>query len=362
MEDILLLETIERYLTGQMSKAEHSFFEEYCAKNPEVIVQIKEHKLFISNLEQYSQQKNFITQLHQVHKAVNHSHTKKKLSSVIYLWSKYRRTITVAASIAGFTTLIMSSIFTYFMPKTKPSQVQELVNKVNSIEKKQTELGTSIKQTTTKENEPSTPILYNGTGFLIDEKGYLVTSAHVIKNAKNIEVQNYKGETYDAEIMNIDTDHDLAFLKITDKQYKPITQLPYAIRKNNIDLGEEVFTLGYPRKEIVYGEGYASANTGYNGDTLSCQLAISANPGNSGGPVLSKNGDVVGILSARQLQADGVVFAIRSANIYRLLSKLKQEDVAYQKIKLPSYSSLKNIDRTQQIKRVKDCVFMIKVY
>lgn len=362
MEDILLLETIERYLTGQMSKAEHSFFEEYCAKNPEVNTQIKEHKLFISNLEQYSQQKNFITQLHQIHKAINHSYTKKNLSPVIYLWSKYRRTIAVAASIAGITTFITSSVFTYFTPKTKPSQVQELVNKVNNIEKKQTELGTTIERVATKDNEPATPVLYNGTGFLIDGKGYLVTSAHVVKNTKSIRVQNYKGETYDAEIMNIDTDHDLAFLKITDKQYKSITHLPYTIRKNNIDLGEEVFTLGYPRKEIVYGEGYASANTGYNGDTLSCQLAISANPGNSGGPVLSKNGDVVGILSARQLQADGVVFAIRSANIYRLLSKLKQEDVVYQKIKLPSYSSLKNIDRTQQIKRVKDCVFMIKVY
>ena len=362
MEDIILLENIERYLTGQMSEAERSFFEEYCTNNPEAKAQIKEHKLFATYLEQYSEQKNFIAQLRQVHETVIHTQTKKKLSPIIYLWNRYKRTIAVAASIAGITTLITSSVFTYFTPKTKPSQVQELVNKVNNIEKKQTELGTTIERVTTKDNEPATPVLYNGTGFLIDGKGYLVTSAHVIKNTKNIRVQNYKGETYDAEIMNIDTDYDLAFLKITDNQYKPITHLPYTIRKNNIDLGEEIFTLGYPRKEIVYGEGYASANTGYNGDTLSCQLAISANPGNSGGPILSKNGDVVGILSTRQLQADGVVFAIRSANIYRLLNRLKQEDIAYQKIKLPSYSSLKNIDRTQQIKRVKDCVFMIKVY
>jgi len=362
MEDIILLENIERYLTGQMSETERLFFEEYCANNPEVNAQIKEHKLFATYLEQYGEQKNFIAQLRQVHEIVIHTHTKKKPSSIVYLWNRYKRTIAVAASIAGITTLITSSVFTYFTPKTKPNQVQELVNKVNNIERKQTELGTTIKRVATKDNEPATPVLYNGTGFLIDGKGYLVTSAHVVKNTKSIRVQNYKGETYDAEIMNIDTDHDLAFLKITDNQYKPITHLPYTIRKNNIDLGEEIFTLGYPRKEIVYGEGYASANTGYNGDTLSCQLAISANPGNSGGPILSKNGDVVGILSARQLQADGVVFAIRSANIYRLLNQLKQEDIAYQKIKLPSYSSLKNTDRTQQIKRVKDCVFMIEVY
>lgn len=362
MEDIILLENIERYLTGQMSETEHAFFEAYCTNNPEANKQVKEHKLFATYLNQYGQQKDFINQLHQIHKTVTGNNAIKKPSSIIYLWNRYKRTITVAASIAGITTLIISSVFTYFTPKTKPSQVQELVNKVNNIEKKQTELGTTIKRVATKDNEPTTPVLYNGTGFLIDEKGYLVTSAHVVKNTKSIRVQNYKGETYDAEIMNIDTDHDLAFLKITDNQYKPITHLPYTIRKNNIDLGEAVFTLGYPRKEIVYGEGYASASTGYNGDTLTCQLAISANPGNSGGPILSTNGDVVGILSTRQLQADGVVFATRSANIYRLLNELKKEDIAYQKIKLPSYSSLKNIDRTQQIKRVKDCVFMIKVY
>ena len=49
---------------------------------------------------------------------------------------------------------------------------------------------------------------------------------------------------------------------------------------------------------------------------LSCQIAIAANPGNSGGPVLNHNGEVIGILSTRQVSAEGVVFAIQSKYIH----------------------------------------------
>ena len=108
-----------------------------------------------------------------------------------------------------------------------------------------------------------------GTSFLIDGKGYLVTNAHVVKGSSTIIVQNTKGQEFKAQLVFIDEVKDLAIIKIDDKDYKPFNTLPYSIRKTNTDLGEQIFTLGFPRDEVVYNEGYLSAKTGYDGDTLS---------------------------------------------------------------------------------------------
>jgi S1-C subfamily serine protease len=104
-----------------------------------------------------------------------------------------------------------------------------------------------------------------------------------------------------------------------------------------------------------------SANTGYNGDTMTCQITITANPGNSGGPVFNKNGEVVGIVSTRQLQTQGFVFAVRAKNIFKTIDDLKK-DTTYQNIKINALSSVKGLDRTQQIKKIEDCIFLVKTY
>jgi S1-C subfamily serine protease len=106
----------------------------------------------------------------------------------------------------------------------------------------------------------------------------------------------------------------------------------------------------------VYGEGYLSAKSGFSGDTSSYQISISVNPGNSGGPIINKNGEVIGIISSKETNADGVVFAIKSKNIYDGLEEIKKDEV----IKLPLTGTIKGLDRVQQIKKIEDCVFMVK--
>ena len=84
--------------------------------------------------------------------------------------------------------------------------------------------------------------------------------------------------------------------------------------------------------------------------------------GNSGGPILNKNGEVIGILSSRQVQADGVTFAIKSKNIYQLIDDLKRDDTSLLKIRMPITTTLRGKQREVQVKKIEDCVFAIKAY
>ena len=135
--------------------------------------------------------------------------------------------------------------------------------------------------------------------------------------------------------------------------------MPYSIRKTNTDLGERVFTLGYPKQEVVYGEGYISARNGYMLDTIYFQMNTSANEGNSGSPVISKNGELLGIITSMETNAEGVVFALKSSNIFNAIEEVnKTKD--YPEIKVPKSGTLKNVDRVAQIKKLQEYVFMIK--
>jgi serine protease Do len=198
-----------------------------------------------------------------------------------------------------------------------------------------------------------------GTGFLVDGKGYLVTNAHIIRNSKNIVVINNKGEEFNAIVLSTDIPRDIAILKIEDKNFKLTGSLPYGISKTVNDVAEPIYTLGYPRNDIVYSEGYLSARTGFNGDTLSCQLGIAANRGNSGGPVFNHDGEVIGMLSTKETESEGVAFAIQSKYIFDAIDQLKK-DTLYKSVKLPFKSSVRGMEKQQQVKKIQEYVFMVK--
>jgi len=365
MDDMQLLEAAERYIQGEMSPGEQSSFEALRKTNPEIDQLVVNHTIFLKQVNELGERRDFKSSLNETHSWLMASGEIRKENppaKVFTLLNKYRRVIAVAASIAGLTALAISGIVNYVTPKANNEYVELLSRKVHKLEQKQNALSSQIGD---KAEPPKIPVDVNiqsgGTAFLLDIKGYLLTNAHVINGYNNVVVQNSKGQVFKARIVRVIEATDLAVLKIEDEDYKAPNTLPYGFKKSGADLGEQIFTLGYPRDEIVYGEGYMSAKTGFHGDTLACQIAVAANPGNSGGPVINNNGEVVGILSTRQVQAEGVVFAIKSKNIYTALDELK-EDTSFQNLRINSASTVKNLNRVQQIKKIQDCVFMVKTY
>ncbi len=366
MDDILLLEAIERYLNGEMSTEEYEYFNQLRKSTPEIDQMVVEHNMFLHQMNLYTNQRNVKSSLHDIHAILLHRgdlneggaiSTKGK---IIQFWNKYKRVTAIAASVGGVIALFISGLAVYFSSTVTDPKLEQLGKDLEAVKKNQQYQGSIINEVKTK-IPLNAKLLSGGSGFLIDTKGYIVTNAHVLKGIGAV-VVNSKGQEFNASIIHIDLVKDLAILKIKDDDYAPVKTIPYTIQKSNSDLGEEIFTLGYPRNDIVYGMGYLSAKTGFNGDSLSYQIQISANPGNSGGPVFNKTGDLIGILSTRQAQADGVSFAVKSRNIYSILEDLYKSDTSVQPIKFPTKSMLKGMDRKAQIRKVEDCVYYVKAY
>lgn len=369
MEEMQLLDAVERYLNNEMPADEKAFFEQLRKTNPEVDQLVVEHSMFLQQMDRFSDWKQYKATLHDVHSELlerGSIQEKAPRATVVQLWKKYQRVVAVAASIAGITALTISAIAYYFAPKPA-SEIQLLSRELANIKRTQTITDKKINaltgQASTRFIPPADP-KSGGTGFLIDGKGYLVTSAHIVANADSVYIQNTKGDYFKVSTLYVNKQTDIAVLKIVDNRYQPIKNLPYALQKNLADLGEDVFTMGFPRTstEIVYNKGYLSAKTGYNGDTTTYQLAISANPGNSGGPIFNHSGEVIGILSGKQTTAEGVVFSSRTRNIFTALHEIRKDSTNEDRIKLLLPSSIKGLDRIQQIKKIEDCMFMVIRY
>ncbi len=364
MEDTKLLDIVERYIKGEMNPDERLHFETLRKSNAEIDQLVVEHTLFLQQMNRFGEWKKFRSSLNDVHTQLTEqgkidSTRLKGKAKVIYLVKRYKRVAAIAAVIAGVTTITISALVNTFNPKVDNAQITSLSRDIQYIKQKQNVQTNEVNQLKNKITTTQIPFKAGGSGFLIDGKGYLVTNAHIIRNSKNIVVINNKGDQFKAIIAKIFFDKDIAILKIEDDTYKQTGSLPYGIRKSSTDVAEPIFTLGYPRNEIVYSEGYLSAKTGFNGDTLSCQLGIAANRGNSGGPVFNHDGEIIGIISSKEMAAEGVAFAIQSKYIYSAIDDLKK-DTTFQSIKVPAKSSVRGMDKKQQVKKIQDFVFMVK--
>src|SRR5690554_105799 len=168
-----------------------------------------------------------------------------------------------------------------------------------------------------------------GTCFLISSDGYFITNFHCIENAKEITVKGIDGDfttKYGATVVASDPSNDLALIKISNKNVK-FTNPPFSIRSNGVAQAEKVYALGYPKaeamgEEIKITEGIISAKSGVQGDISKFQISAAVNSGNSGGPLIDEEGNLIGIIYAKSSIAESAGYAIKASYLETFLKNV----------------------------------------
>lgn len=193
--------------------------------------------------------------------------------------------------------------------------------------------GRNPRQQPQQQEQPQQEQLGLGSGVILSADGYIVTNNHVIEEAERLEVTLNDNRTFDATVVGTDPQTDLALIKI-DATDLPIIPMGDSER---LKVGEWVLAVGNPfgftstvTTGIVSAKGRSIPNGGHNrqmGIESYIQTDAAVNPGNSGGALVTLNGELIGINTAIYSQTGnyaGYSFAIPTSIVKKVVSDLRQ--------------------------------------
>ena len=159
-----------------------------------------------------------------------------------------------------------------------------------------------------------------GSGFAIGEN-CIVTNAHVVHDPEDVVLTTYDGKTHSAYLAGIDQDKDIAIL-VVDAKFTPLKVADY----KSLNTGDDVYAIGAP-KSMAYTltKGVISAKERKIGDYTYIQTDAAINEGNSGGPLLNKEGSVIGINTLKMLDSEGIGLAIPMTVVSEFVKSLNIE-------------------------------------
>lgn len=184
----------------------------------------------------------------------------------------------------------------------------------------------------------------SGSGFIVSEDGLILTNAHVVTNKQRLKVERSDGSTYDAKIIDVDEKADIALIKIKPKGKLPVLLLG---RSEDLRPGEFVVAIGSPfslQNTVTTGIVSTAQRGGKelglrNSDMEYIQTDAIINYGNSGGPLVNLDGEVIGINTLKVTA--GISFAIPSDKIRKFLAESHSRQSAGQGIKKKKYLGIR---------------------
>jgi len=170
--------------------------------------------------------------------------------------------------------------------------------------------------------------MVTGAGIVFDDKGDIVTNAHVVYGAKQLLVSFDNGDSYPAVMVGADPLSDIAIVRITDSEAVKVPPASFG-DSQALEIGQEVLAIGYPfeldktaSRGIVSGLNRKIPITTMSWLMPLIQTDAAVNPGNSGGPLVDMCGKVIGMMTLSGQKADNVAFAIPSASLSDIAPQL----------------------------------------
>ena len=164
-----------------------------------------------------------------------------------------------------------------------------------------------------------------GTGFLVNPSGYIATNHHILANAKQLFVMTFDQKIIPASLIGFDATKDIALLKI-EGEFESLELAD----SDNIQVGNKVIAIGNPLGlSFTVTEGIVSAldRVGPNGMPDYIQTDVSLNPGNSGGPLINLEGEVIGINNFKLGDAENLGFALESNELRDTVNNLANKSI-----------------------------------
>ncbi len=358
------VDLFDNYIDGKLGPEEITEFEIKLKIDLLFANAFIEHVNLINTLNQAQFRSNLKRTLNQIHlKEIGPTLNIISINREQSLFKKYTKTLAIAASSALIAVMITVSLLMGlgYLSKKQSNQITDL-NRVGLERKSKTLINNKDSKSNAKEATYRAANI-EGSAFALNNKGYIVTSFHMVNGADSIFIENDQIDRACTKVIFTDANLDLAILKIVNSDLLAKWRVPFSIKEKNADVGEKVFTLGYPRNEIVYGDGSLSSLSGYSNDKSMYQISIPVNPGNSGGPLLDENANVIGVIRGKISGEEGTGFAIKSNEILKAISELENDSLKQELMSQNKRNqNIKNLKRSEQIKLINPYVFNVLVY
>lgn len=361
-------ELAEQYLAGSIPQDEFIKLKDRLSSDSAFASEFYEATDLIRSMEDGGKQKRFRNMLQDIHQEQAAKQEQKK-AKLVWFTPQVWRTAAVAATVA----MLISTITIWTLKPSinkNESQYNTINRVVTDIKKVQAQQQAQQQQLkidldkAKKNIAPTSDVKYTGTGFALTNDGYFVTAYHVIYTkadgyGDSVYIQNQEGQYFKATLVGYNAEADVAILKVGKAGFKfGKGELPYTFAGKKAGLGAQIFTIGYPKDDIVYSEGYISSKNGFDGNTLQYTLELPAGHGQSGSPVIDEKGNVLGLLTAIGSPGEANTYAVGTKALIDLMHTLPEE----KNLHLPKSAKLGKLSREKQIEKMEAYTFSVKVY